>query len=116
MTLRILTLALLLTSSLAYSQNSVTNYSLGIDSADYFLQKGLQEKQNGRRMESLKNFEKAAKYDANSKVITSELASAYMDLRRYNQAREMYKKLVSLGDETAANYKQIMTLSFQLKQ
>jgi tetratricopeptide (TPR) repeat protein len=39
-----------------------------------------------------------------------------MDLRRYNQAREMYKKLVSLGDETAANYKQIMTLSFQLKQ
>jgi tetratricopeptide (TPR) repeat protein len=88
----------------------------GIDSADYFFQKGLTEKQNGRRLESLKYFEKAASYDANSKSITTELASAYLDLRRYGQAREMYKKLVSLGDETAATYKELLTLSFQLKQ
>ena len=116
MTRYILSLCLVLGSIMAYSQTSVSAIHIGIDSADYFLQKGLQEKEKGRRLESLKNFEKAAKYDANNKAITSELASAYHDLRRYNQAREMYKKLVALGDESAATYKQIMTLSFQLKQ
>ncbi len=99
-----------------FAQTSIISINPGVDSADYFLQKGLLEKQNGRRLESMKNFEKAAKYDANSKAIVTELASAYFDLRRYNLAREMYKKLVTLGDETASNYKQLMTLSFQLKQ
>jgi len=113
----ILALCLGLTSSLAFSQTSVSLIStVSIDSADYFLQKGLLEKQNGRRLESLKNFEKAAKYNANSKVITTELASAYFDLRKYHQALEMFKKLVTLGDESAATYKQLLALSFQLKQ
>ena len=107
---------LAIASANAQSQTAVTAIKVGIDSADYFLQKGLVEKQNGRRLESLKNFEKAAKYDANSKIITAELASAYLDLRRYNQARESYKKLVELGDVSATTYKQLMTLSFQLKQ
>lgn len=102
--------------SASFSQTSIRSLSVGVDSADYFLQKGLLEKQNGRRLESLKNFEKAASYDDKSKVIIRELAAAYFDLRRYNQAREMYKKLVELGDETPANLKQIMHLSFQLKQ
>jgi tetratricopeptide (TPR) repeat protein len=120
MTRYILSLCLLVTTTLVNSQTSVTTINVtplqNVDSADYFLKKGLQEKEKGRRLESLKNFEKAAQYDNSSKAITSELASAYHDLRRYNQAREMYKKLVSLGDESAANYKQIMILSFQLKQ
>lgn len=116
-----LSVCLVLFCTMAFSQTSfnavtTTAGNPGIDSADYFLQKGLLEKQNGRRLESLKNFEKAAKYDANSKVITSELAYAYLDLRRYNQARESFKKLVDLGDGSADNYKQLMTLSFQLKQ
>ncbi len=88
----------------------------GVDSADFFLQKGLTEKQNGRRLESLKYFEKAATYDANSRAIVTELAQAYLDLRRYALARESFKKLVTLGDESAANYKQLMMLSYQLKQ
>ena len=70
-------LFLLFTVSVAYSQTSVTAINITVDSADFFLQKGLQEKQNGRRLESLKNFEKAAKYDANSKTITAELAATY---------------------------------------
>jgi len=113
---KILPIFFVLTSSLAYSQTSVTAINIGIDSADFFLQKGLLEKQNGRRLESLKNFEKAAKYDNMSKAITAELASAYLDLRRYSQARETYKKMVELGDNSAATYKQLLTLSFQLKQ
>ncbi|MEO7924557.1 MAG: tetratricopeptide repeat protein [Chitinophagaceae bacterium] len=107
---------LVLTTSLAWSQTSVSTITISVDSADFFLQKGLVEKQNGRRLESLKNFEKAAKYDANSKAIVAELASAYYDLRRYTQARDSYKKLVELGDQSAPVYKLLMTLSFQLKQ
>lgn len=113
---RILSICLIFCTSAVFSQTSSNAVKIDVDSADYFLQKGLQEKENGRRMESLKNFEKAAHYNDNSKEITSELANVYYDLRRYNQSREMYKKLVDLGDESAANYKKIMDLSFQLKQ
>lgn len=113
---KILSICLVLSATLANSQTSVTTINTVTDSADFFLQKGLLEKQNGRRLESLKNFEKAARYDGNSKPITVELASAYLDLRRYSQARESFKKLVTLGDISAATYKQLMTLSFQLKQ
>lgn len=112
-----LSLCLLLTSSLAFSQTSTNQVKLNqTDSAGYFLQKGLDEKAKGRRLESLKYFEKAAKYDASNKAIVSELASAYMDLRRYGFARDTYKKLVELGDNSAATYKQLVTLSFQMKQ
>lgn len=117
---KILLLCLVLPAFVAHSQTSITSISavnnFVADSADYFLQKGLLEKQNGRRLESLKNFEKAARYDGKSKVITAELALAYLDLNRYALARESYKKLVELGDESSANFKQLMTLSFQLKQ
>jgi tetratricopeptide (TPR) repeat protein len=112
----ILSIALLLTVTLANSQTSVKTISTITDSADYFLQKGLIEKQNGRRLESMRNFEKAAKYDAKSKTITAELASAYLDLRKYGQALQMFKQAESLGDQSAVNYKQLLTLSFQLKQ
>jgi tetratricopeptide (TPR) repeat protein len=116
---KILLICLVLTVSSAQSQTSFTTISalsIGVDSAEFFLQKGLTEKQNGRRLESLKNFEKAIKYDATRKDIVSELASAYLDLRKYNQARESYKKLVELGETSPAIYKQLMNLSFQLKQ
>ncbi|MGH2553083.1 MAG: tetratricopeptide repeat protein, partial [Chitinophagaceae bacterium] len=112
----ILSICFTLTITLAYSQTSFSLITTRIDSADYFLQKGLVEKQNGRRLESLKNFEKAEKYDAGNVTIVSELASAYLDLKKYGQAREMFKKLETLGIQSAANYKQILTLSYQLKQ
>lgn len=99
---------------LAVSQTQA--YLTNTDSAFYFLQKGLQEKEKGRRMESVKAFDKAIKYDPDNKTILNELAAANMDLRRYNNALENYKKLVELGDATADNYKQILTLSFNFKQ
>jgi tetratricopeptide (TPR) repeat protein len=111
-------------------KNPMTSYTLALaisvlgtctvfsqsDSTDYFLQKGLQEKEKGRRMESLKQFEKAAKYDADNKIVLTELASAYMDLRKYYNARDTYKKIEQLGDVSASNYKQLLTLSYNLKQ
>jgi len=90
--------------------------TLQSDSASHFLQKGLAEKQAGRRLESLKHFEKAAQYNNQDKAIVSELAAAYLDLRRYAQARESFKQLEALGDQSAATSKQIMNLSFNLKQ
>jgi len=86
------------------------------DSVDYYLQKGLVEKQNGRRLESLKHFEKAIKFDSNSKPVITELASAYYDLRRYPQSREFYLKLVNMGETSAENYRQVVQLSFNLRQ
>ena len=78
--------------------------------------KAFLEKQNGRRLESLKNFEKALSFNESNKAVIVELASAYMDLRKYNQARDSYKKLVDLGDQSPANFKQLMVLSYNLKQ
>ena len=106
----LVSLTCMCSSVLAFSQNS------NPDSANYFLQKGLQEKQVGRRMESLKNFEKAYKYDSTNKSIVSELAVAYHDLRKFTHAKNTYKKLETLGDASPALYKQLMDLSFSLKQ
>jgi tetratricopeptide (TPR) repeat protein len=85
------------------------------DSANYFLSIGLVEKQKGRRMESLKNFEKAFKYDSMNKAVLGEMASAYVDVRKYYQAQETYKRLLNLGETTPQNYKQVVQLSFNLK-
>jgi tetratricopeptide (TPR) repeat protein len=97
------------------SQITTTQIPVVVDSADYFLQKGLTEKGNGRLMESFKNFEKAIRYDATNKAVITELATTCYDLKKYNASREHFKKLVELGDATAANYKQLMQLSFNLK-
>ena len=86
------------------------------DSSTYFLQKGLEEKAKGRRMESLKQFEKAISYDKNNKAVVSELAAAYLDLRRYSQARTTFLKLNELGDQSDSTYRQLMLLSFNMRQ
>ncbi len=111
----ILSLCLLLTTTLVFGQTSLKRVNVS-DSSEFFLQKGLLEKKNGRRLESLKQFEKALSFDSDNKTVVLELASAYMDLRKYNQARDSYKKLVQLGEESASNYKQLMVLSYNLKQ
>ena len=80
----ILSICLLMVMAPAFSQTSFNQINVGPDSSEFFLQKGIQEKQNGRRLESLKYFEKAISYDANNKAVTAELASAYLDLRLDN--------------------------------
>ena len=102
----ILLCLLLLTTASVFAQS---------DSANYFLNIGLAEKQKGRRMESLKNFEKAYKYDSTNKTLLNEMASAYMDVKKYYQARDTYKRLINLGETTPQTYKQLVQLSFNLK-
>jgi tetratricopeptide (TPR) repeat protein len=86
------------------------------DSTDFFYQKGLQEKEKGHKLQALASFEKAAKFDSSNKAVVNELASSYIDLRKYYQAKEVFKRLVAMGDNSAANYKQLLQLSFNLKQ
>ncbi len=103
-------------SVLTYAQTKSADTGPNSDSATFYLQKGLQEKQTGRRMEALKNFEKAFQYDQNNKAIVGELAASYLDLRKYSQAKDTYLKLEALGDQSPRTYKQIMDLSYNLKQ
>ncbi len=90
--------------------------TLDPDSAAAYLQKGMTEKQAGRRQVSLKYFEKAYTFDGGNKAIITELASAYYDLRKYALSRESYKQLVALGENTPEIYKSLVDLSFNLKQ
>lgn len=97
------------------AQHSENRDYVPADSADFYLQKGLREKQGGSRLESLRHFEKAARYDS-SKAVIAELASAYQDLRKYANSLLMYKKLISMGEPDAALYKKVMLLCFQMRQ
>jgi tetratricopeptide (TPR) repeat protein len=85
------------------------------DSSSLYLQKGLEEKTRGRRMESLKYFEKAHAYNKSSREILKELAEAYFDLRRYAQAKEKYRELEKSGDRSGSTYKQLMLLSYNMR-
>ena len=99
--------AALFTTSLLWAQ---------ADSANLYYQKGLEEKKNGRLMESFKHFDKAYTYNNKDKQIVNELASTYFDLRKYSQARLKYKEAEQLGEVSAEGYKKLMTLSFNLRQ
>lgn len=87
-----------------------------VDSATLFFQKGMTEKQAGRKLESWKNFDKAYRYNSNDKLIVGELANVLLELRKYGQSKEMFQKLEQLGDHTPVLYKQLLTLSFNSKQ
>lgn len=87
-----------------------------VDSSQFFLQKGLEEKGKGRRAEALKHLEKAYGYNKSNKQIVAELAAVYVDNRKYGQAREKYQQLESMGDQSAPTYKQLMQLSFNMRQ
>ena len=86
------------------------------DSANFFFQKALAEKQAGRKLEVWKNLDKAYKYNPNDKAIVTELADVLMGLNKYAQAREMYQKLEQMGDNSPALYKQLFNLSFNTKR
>jgi tetratricopeptide (TPR) repeat protein len=99
--------ALFSISAAAFSQS---------DSAAVYLRKGIDEKTRGRRLESLKYFEKAYSYNKEDKQVVSELAAAYLDLRRYAQAREKFQQLEKMGDQSDSTYRQLMLLSFNTRQ
>jgi tetratricopeptide (TPR) repeat protein len=86
------------------------------DSSALFFQKSNDEKSKGRVMEQFKALEKAYAYDKTNKAIVQELADVLMTLRRYPQAREKYLELEKLGSASAATYKHLLEIAFNMRQ
>ena len=101
--------------SSAFFSISVVAFSQS-DSANIYYKKGLDEKAKGRRLESLKQFEKAYGYNNADKQVVSELAAAYLDLRHYAKAKEKFLQLEKMGVKTDSTYRQLMLLSYNMRQ
>lgn len=86
------------------------------DSSGFYLQKALEEKVKGRRMEVVKALEKAEKFNASNQQVVSELATAYLDIRLLAKAREKFQQLEKMGGATPATYQQLMNLNFNMRQ
>jgi tetratricopeptide (TPR) repeat protein len=86
------------------------------DSSAFYLQKGLDEKAKGRRMEVVKQLEKAYGFNKNNPQVVTELANAYMEVKFYAKAKEKFVQAETLGDKSADTYKQLMNLSFNMRQ
>ena len=103
----LLIIAFLAFSSVSFAQS---------DSADFYFQKALKEKEAGRKLEVWKNLDKAYKFKSDDKFIVNEFANVLLELRKYSQAKEMYQNLEKLGDNSPNVLKQILNLSFNTKQ
>jgi tetratricopeptide (TPR) repeat protein len=86
------------------------------DSAAFYLQKGLEEKGKGRVMEQYKALDKAYGYNKANQQVVQELADVLVALHRYPQAREKYLELEKSGAASPVTYKQLMELSFNMRQ
>lgn len=86
------------------------------DSSALYLQKALDEKAKGRKMEVVKALEKAQSFNKSDKQIVHELAAAYLDVRMLAKARESFLQLESMGGATTATYKELMNLNFNMRQ
>ncbi|MCX8019873.1 MAG: tetratricopeptide repeat protein [Chitinophagaceae bacterium] len=85
------------------------------DSADHYLNKGIEEKQSGRRLESLKWLEKAYRFDSLNHSVLLELAQAYHDLRRYTQSYALWVKILENKPNDTRALKTLVNLAHQLK-
>lgn len=103
----LLTTAVAVLSTAAFAQT---------DSSDFYLQKAVEEKAKGRRMEVVKALEKAEKFNAKNQQVIGELATAYVDIRMLAKAREKFTQLESMGGATSATFKQLMNLNFNMRQ
>lgn len=86
------------------------------DSAAIFLQKAADEKSKGRVMEQYKALDKAYGYAKTNTQVVQQLADVLITLHRYPQARDKYLELEKLGVTSASNYKQLMEISFNIRQ
>jgi tetratricopeptide (TPR) repeat protein len=86
------------------------------DSSAFYLQKGLDEKAKGRRMEVVRQLEKAYSFNKSNVQVVSELANAYMEVKFYAKAKEKFVQAETLGDKSTTSYKSLMNLSFNMRQ
>jgi tetratricopeptide (TPR) repeat protein len=87
-----------------------------IDSSGFYLQKALEEKAKGRKMEVIKALEKAQNFNKANQQVVTELANAYLDVRMLAKAKEKFVQLENMGGATTATYKHLMNLNFNMRQ
>src|SRR5690606_38210890 len=86
------------------------------DSSQYYFQKGMEEKEKGRKLESVRQFEKSVEFDPVNKAAYMEIATGYMEMNRITFARDAYTKLIELGEETKEVLEPLVLISFQLRK
>jgi tetratricopeptide (TPR) repeat protein len=95
-------------TSLSYAQTA--------DSAAYFLQKGIEEKNARRFREAEKNFVKADQVSPGKLSILLELADAYTQQNRYAEAKVVYDKAAKIDANNPVVVENLATLSFNLRK
>ena len=104
----ILTATVLLFSATAFAQTS--------DSAQYFYQKGLEEKTAKRYLVASKAFDKAIKFDPKLTAAYTENGYASLEMRKTDAAITNFAKAYELEPENEAVIKELMELYFSYRQ
>ncbi len=86
------------------------------DSAALYLKLAQVDKQNGRRLDLLKNLDKALTFQTQDPTTLRELAALLVSQRKYASAWELYDKAVTLTPRDTALLRQSIQLAFQLRQ
>jgi tetratricopeptide (TPR) repeat protein len=85
------------------------------DSASYYQQKGLEEKQARRYREAENNFAKAFQLAPSNSDLLIEWGNALVEQRRYREGREKFVQAEKAGNKNPAVIDNLATLSFNLR-
>lgn len=86
------------------------------DSAAFYFEKGLAEKQAKRYREAEKNFSKAIKFEPNNLQAILELCAALVEQKRYAEARENYLNAEKLDASNNIVIENLAMLSFNMRK
>ena len=86
------------------------------DSASYFFNKGVEEKNARRFQVAYQQFQKAIQYKPENVEYQKEAGFAAVELRRYDQARVHFEKAYQLKSGDDAVLTQLAQLSFSLRR
>ncbi len=101
-------LACLLASSTSYAGNA--------DSAIYYFNKGIEEKNNKRWLVAHQAFEKSISFNAQNADAYLQNASVLMEMRKTDKAKENYTKLYNLQPTNKTAIKELSELYFSYRQ
>jgi tetratricopeptide (TPR) repeat protein len=85
------------------------------DSASFYQQKGLEEKEARRYREAEKNFAKAFQLAPSNSDVLVEWGNALVEQRRYREAREKYVRAEQAGNKNPLVIENLATLSLNMR-
>ncbi len=102
---------LLTTAGMLFAQSSTSQ-----DSVAFYLKQAQADKLNGRRIDLLKNLDKALAFQSRDPRVLRELGSFLAELRKCQQAMDKLTEAVSLAPQDSSLLRQTMELAYQLRQ